>query len=297
MSNSAKNDIKLFGIDFGENPEQRELIRLINEDWRTTPYVFCDGNAGTGKTFATLVAALNLVINCDHGDYYKIFYVREPQEVGKSLGFLPGNLDDKYGVYLEGLNDNLEHIAFFANKAGLFQNAPEVPLEKGHNSSGHKSRKEKYEERNNKMSYGNGHQSKYAAKKKAFSAVASFKERIECVPPQFVRGRSFQNAIIIVDEAQNLSFDSLQTLMTRVGGYTKMIFLGSSNQIDVPGMTKEDNDFDMAYELAKKTGFAQKVTLVKSERSECAARIDEVFTEYKTAHPDYIRSAFKNKKH
>jgi len=54
-----------------------------------------------GKTFTTLAAAIDLVkIRKKYG---KIFYIREPVEVGKSLGFLPGDLNDKYGIYLGGL--------------------------------------------------------------------------------------------------------------------------------------------------------------------------------------------------
>ena len=50
------NSYTLFGIDFGSNPGQRELIREINEDCQRKPVVFCSGSAGTGKTFAALAA-------------------------------------------------------------------------------------------------------------------------------------------------------------------------------------------------------------------------------------------------
>lgn len=97
----------VLGINFRDNPEQRELIRLMNENKK--PVIYCFGNAGTGKTFTAIAAALDLVKI--QKKYRKIYYIREPLEVGRSLGFLPGDLGEKYGVYLDGLHDNLEHIS------------------------------------------------------------------------------------------------------------------------------------------------------------------------------------------
>ena len=215
------------GIDFTQNQEQRELIRLINEN--NLPVIYCLGDAGTGKTFTTLVAALDLVKI--QRKYSKIFYIREPLEVGKSLGFLPGDIDDKYGAYLGGLEDNLEAISQFS---GINKN--------------------------------------------------DLKCNIETLPPQFTRGRSFlPGSIIIVDEAQNLSLMTIQTLATRLGKFCKIIFMGSTNQIDIRGKTKENNDFMISkkiFESIQEPIYAG-VELVKSERSEYCRIIDEAFTNYK----------------
>lgn len=100
----------LLGISFAENPEQRELIRLMNET--SKPIIFCVGDAGTGKTFTALTAAIDLVKV--QRKYSRIFYIREPIEVGRSLGFLPGTLDEKFNVYLEGMMDNLEVISEYS---------------------------------------------------------------------------------------------------------------------------------------------------------------------------------------
>jgi len=217
----------ILGIDFTGNPEQRELIRLINE--KDLPVVFCLGNAGCGKTFTALAAAIDLVKI--QRKYSKIFYIREPLEVGRSLGFLPGDVDEKYGVYLGGLDDNLETIS-------------------------------------------------------QFSGISKYDMRhcIECIPPQFTRGRSFlPGSLLIVDEAQNLSLDTIQTLSTRLGKYCKIIFTGSTNQIDIKGKTKTNNDFLTSMEIFKTipepiVGF---VELIKSERSKYCALIDDAFTAYK----------------
>lgn len=222
---------KILGIDFTKNPEQRELIRLMNESYTNSPIICALGNAGTGKTFTALAAAIDLVRI--QKKYSKIYYIREPLEVGKSLGFLPGDLNDKYGVYCDGLFDNLEHISKFS----------------GIN-------------------------------------VNDLKMNITCVPPQFARGRSWEDALIIVDESQNLSLDTIQTLATRIGKYCKMVFLGSMNQIDIRGKGKDNNDFRTAIEIFENidANIFSKVELIKSERSEYCEVIDRAFAEYKESH-------------
>jgi predicted ribonuclease YlaK len=218
-----KNPNVVMCIDFSDNKEQRELIRLMNQN--EAPVIFCEGLAGTGKTFTAVAAALDLVIF--KKKYSKIYYIREPVEVGHSIGFLPGELEDKYGVYLDGLQDNIDHIHEFC----------QLP-------------------------------------------VNALKDKIECVPPEFVRGRSFENAIIIADEAQNFTLTTIQTLMTRLGKYCKIVFLGSTNQIDVKGFTKENNDFMKSYAIVKDTGLVSYVQLKKSERSAASAILDEAFAKY-----------------
>ena len=224
----SNNPNNVLGISFAHNPEQKELIRLMNQD--SNPVIYCTGDAGTGKTFTAVVAALDLVMQ---KKYSKIFYVREPLEVGKSLGFLPGDIGEKYGVYLDGLNDNLEHICVYNTSLN----------------------------------------------------VNNLKSMIECIPPQFVRGRSFERAILIVDEAQNLSLDTIHTLMTRIGKFCKIVFMGSMNQIDIRGRTAEDNDFMISYDIVKDLeGIVSYVRLIKSERSEYCKVLDEAFSNYKYSH-------------
>ena len=56
---------------------------------------------------------------------------------------------------------------------------------------------------------------------------------IEVLPIAFARGRSIDNSIIIIDEAQNISMDNIRTLMTRIGNDSKMIILGDVKQKDI----------------------------------------------------------------
>lgn len=215
-------------IDFSQNPEQKELIRLMNENSR--PIIFCMGDAGTGKTFTSLVAAIDLVKI--QKKYSKIFYIREPIEVGRSLGYLPGSMDEKFSVYLDGMMDNLEVISDYS---GL--------------------------------------------------NVNDMANSIECIPPQYIRGRSISNSIVIVDEAQNLSLEQIQTICTRIGKYCKLIFMGSLKQIDLKGKSAKNNDFLTSYEIIKEIDtdgtLMGYVELTKSERSEFCKLIDEAFNKYK----------------
>ena len=56
---------------------------------------------------------------------------------------------------------------------------------------------------------------------------------IEVLPIAFARGRSIDNSIIIIDEAQNISLENIRTLMTRIGDDSKMIILGDVKQSDI----------------------------------------------------------------
>lgn len=66
---------------------------------------------------------------------------------------------------------------------------------------------------------------------------------INIQPLAFVRGRSIDNTIIIVDEAQNISLDNMRTLMTRIGDNSKMIILGDVKQKDL--RNKKDSSLEV----------------------------------------------------
>jgi phosphate starvation-inducible protein PhoH len=94
-----KNDIKLINA-IQLNEEQKEAKRLIVEN----QVVVITGRAGSGKSLVCAQAALDFLkkkqISC-------IYNTRAAVEVGKSLGFLPGALNDKFDPYMEALIENL----------------------------------------------------------------------------------------------------------------------------------------------------------------------------------------------
>lgn len=93
------------GISTKGNKEQAELIRLICD--KQHPIIFCTGKAGTGKNFATLAAALQLVMDKRYG---KVMYARNPVQCGENIGFLPGTASEKLDPFMAVLKDNLNAI-------------------------------------------------------------------------------------------------------------------------------------------------------------------------------------------
>lgn len=58
---------------------------------------------------------------------------------------------------------------------------------------------------------------------------------IQCLPVNFVRGLTFRNSLVIVDEAQNLGFQEIVTILTRFGEHTKFVIIGDTQQSDING--------------------------------------------------------------
>lgn len=92
-----KTDIK-YSIQL--NDEQKEAKRLIVEN----QIVIITGRAGSGKSIVGAITALDFLNKkqCDN-----ILVARAAVEVGKSLGYLPGNLGEKFDPYIEALKENL----------------------------------------------------------------------------------------------------------------------------------------------------------------------------------------------
>lgn len=152
---------------------QGEYLEAI----KTSDVVFGIGSAGTGKTY---VAASYAAGELFHRRIQKIILTRPNVETGRGLGFLPGELDEKYAPYLDPFDS-------------VFQRT----LGKGF-----------YE---------------YALKSKD----------IEPKPLGFMRGSSFDNAIILVDEVQNMTKTEFKMLLSRIGKNCKVILSGDPDQTDI----------------------------------------------------------------
>lgn len=222
--------MSLMGISTKNNPEQTELARLIMD--REHPIVICNGKAGTGKNFISLATVLEIKKNKSGTlGNARIYYTRAPVEVGKSLGYLKGDLEKKFAPYTAPISDTIENLILLSS---------------------------------DKLNYND------------------LMSKIECSPTSYMRGRSLNNCFLIVDECQNLSLTELQTLITRMGEYSKIILLGSFSQVDEKAQLQKDKcDFEVAVEALRKLEYVGYVELIKSMRSPWCAEIDAIFDELK----------------
>ena len=86
----------------------------------------------------------------------------------------------------------------------------------------------------------------------------------------FMRGRTFLNKYVIIDEAQNLTPKQMKTLITRAGPGTKIICLGNLAQIDTPYLTEGSSGLTFAVDRFKGWPHSGHITLARGERSRLA---------------------------
>ena len=94
--------------------------------------------------------------------------------------------------------------------------------------------------------------------------------RIKIRAMNFMRGRTFLNRYVIIDEAQNLSPKQMKTLLTRAGPGTKMVCLGNVEQIDTPYLTETTSGLTYAVDRFKQWPHSAHITLRRGERSRLA---------------------------
>jgi len=94
--------------------------------------------------------------------------------------------------------------------------------------------------------------------------------RIKICSLNFMRGRTFLNKYLIIDEAQNLTSKQMKTLLTRAGPGTKIVCLGDLKQIDTPYLTENTSGFTYAIDRFKNWKHSAHITLSRGERSRLA---------------------------
>ena len=99
--------------------------------------------------------------------------------------------------------------------------------------------------------------------------------KIEIVPVSFMRGRTFLDSCIIVDEAQNVTNDQMEMIVTRVGLRSKMIICGDDGQVDLKN--RADSGFRFLYNQAFKVKKLESITLLQNHRDPI---VDELVTIY-----------------
>ena len=202
-----------------KNKEQSfALHALLNHE---IPLVTLTGLAGSGKTFLSLMVALDAVLG---KKYERIIVTRSVETVGKDIGYLPGDLKEKMEPWMAPMMDTFRH--HFKDKTYF-----EMMMDKG---------------------------------------------TIEIAPLSFIRGRTFNNSFVIVDEAQNTTIHELKTIITRVGEGSKIVLMGDTDQIDTPYIDKKSNGLSIVIEKMKSSNLSAHVHLERGERSELATLASQV---------------------
>jgi len=102
------------------------------------------------------------------------------------------------------------------------------------------------------------------------------RSRIKVKSLNFMRGRTFLNKFLIIDEAQNLTPKQMKTLITRAGPGTKVVCLGNIAQIDTPYLTEGSSGLTYVVDRFKGWGHNGHITLLRGERSRLADFATEI---------------------
>lgn len=95
-------------------------------------------------------------------------------------------------------------------------------------------------------------------------------DKLTIVPLAYIRGRSLNNVIFIIDEAQNLTPHEVKTIITRAGENTKIVFTGDIFQIDTPYLDTQSNGLSYLVDRMNNNDVYAHINLEKGERSELA---------------------------
>jgi len=101
--------------------------------------------------------------------------------------------------------------------------------------------------------------------------------KIEIVPVSFMRGRTFLDSCIIVDEAQNVTHDQMEMIVTRIGLRSKMMICGDGQQIDL--RKKSDSGFKYLYKASRKVKNLEAITLTSNHRNEIVEGLRDYYTD------------------
>ena len=228
-----------FGV-MPRNVQQTIALDLLLDD--QVKLVSLVGGAGTGKTLLALAAGMQKVLTDEL--YNKMLCARPIMPLGKDIGYLPGDKDEKLGAWMQPIFDNVSYLLSSRLNEGK---------EHGKEANGH----------------GNGHNgASTTVEQKMTSLIQSGKIVME--PLTYIRGRSIPNQFMIVDEAQNLTPHEVKTIASRVGEGTKLVFTGDATQIDNPYLDSSSNGLSYLVERLKGKAIVGHMTLAKSERSELA---------------------------
>lgn len=226
---------------------QHMALEALLQNPKVAPIVIIKGGAGTGKTYVSLAAALEKTLPSSVGDkiYTKIMLTTPTETLREeNLGFLPGELEEKFDPYLGGVMDNLSLLLDSASK--------------------------------NKSEKKDGVAKKQSKKETGKSFIDRGVVVLQLIG--HLRGRSITDTIFIIDESQNIEPSVIKSIVTRAGQNSKFVFLGDPTQIDNPDLNERYNGLVYLSEKFKGNPLCWQVTLddeesVRSELAFIAAKI------------------------
>ena len=101
--------------------------------------------------------------------------------------------------------------------------------------------------------------------------------KIEIVPVSFMRGRTFLDSCVIVDEAQNVTHEQMEMIVTRLGLRSKMMVCGDEQQIDLK--KKADSGFKYLYKASRKVKNLEAITLKSNHRNEIVEDLRDYYND------------------
>lgn len=152
----------------------------------------------THNTFIAIAMACKYLLD-ENSEFKKLKLTRPILEAEEELGFLPGSLEDKVDPFMRPLHDSIDYFIPRAKKE--FEKA------------------------------------KLSKKDKDLALIEDkslIRENIEICPLAYMRGRTFNDSIIILDEGQNTTIRQMKMILTRMGHNSKIIVTGDIDQVDLP---------------------------------------------------------------
>jgi len=246
----AKVDfLKVAGEVAGRNVRQKLLLWALMGCGEPDPMapggvrlITASGPAGSGKSFLTLAAAWERL---ERGHFDRIVVTRPMVDVGTSLGFLPGTLEEKLRPWGGALEDNLRAIVQMPSP------------DDGRSTSGKRN-----VQRN--------------ARPFDVKTWLEMENRLELIPLTYIRGRTFRRSFVILEEAQNIARGPLKVLLTRLGEGSIVVVVGDSSQIDNQFLSRRNNGLVHAVNAFRTWPQAVHVHLrqiVRSDLAEAASNL------------------------
>src|SRR3954471_18568731 len=223
----------VFGI-LPRNLQQTMAFDLLLDD--SVKLVSLIGSAGTGKTLLAIAAGMTKVLN--EQIYQKLLCARPIMPLGRDIGYLPGDKDQKLTAWMQPIFDNMGYL--LSNRLAGESGSPT-------------------------------HAQLTSVEQRIHQLMESGQVVLE--PLTYIRGRSIPHQFMIVDESQNLTPHEVKTIASRVGEGTKLILTGDATQIDNPYLDSSSNGLSYVVERLKGKSLVGHVTLGKSERSELASLV------------------------